>query len=130
MDERPWQRTNYIMKSLGSTLKGARELISFTLRQVEEATGISNAYLSQLENDKIKKPSANVLYKLASTYKIELNTLLSAAGIIEKSDKSDKPKENNEWMNRLAFYADNLSNEEKEKVLEYIRFMKFTNKNA
>lgn len=130
MDERPWQRTYYTMKSLGSTLKGARELISFTLRQVEEATGISNAYLSQLENDKIKKPSANVLYKLASTYKIELNTLLSAAGIIEKSDKSDKPKENNEWMNRLAFYADNLSNEEKEKVLEYIRFMKFTNKNA
>ena len=118
------------MKSLGSTLKEAREMITFTLRQVEDATGISNAYLSQLENDKIKKPSANVLYKLASIYKIELNTLLSAAGIIDKSAKSDEPRENNEWMNRLAFYADGLSNEEKEKVLEYIRFMKFTNKNA
>lgn len=118
------------MKSLGSTLKEARELITFTLRQVEEATGISNAYLSQLENDKIKKPSANVLYKLASTYKIDLNTLLSAAGIIDKSVKPDEPRENTEWMNRLAFYADGLSNEEKEKVLEYIRFMKFTNKNG
>ena len=49
------------MKSLGKTLKVSRELIPLALRQVEEATGISNAYLSQLENDKIKKPSANVL---------------------------------------------------------------------
>lgn len=118
------------MKSLGTTLKEARELIPFTLRQVEEATGISNAYLSQLENDKIKKPSANVLYKLASVYRLELNTLLSAAGIIEKSSAPNMPQKNNEWMNRLAFYADGLSDEEKEKVLDYIRYMKFTNKNG
>ena len=67
------------MKSLGKTLKDSREIIPLTLRQVEEATEISNAYLSQLENDKIKKPSANVLYKLASIYGIELDTLLQAS---------------------------------------------------
>ena len=39
------------MNSLGSTLKETRESISLTLRQVEEASGISNAYLSQLENE-------------------------------------------------------------------------------
>ena len=72
------------MKSLGSTLKELREIHRFTLRQVEEATGISNAYLSQLENDKIAKPSANVLYKLSNIYNVELDTLLAAAGIIEK----------------------------------------------
>lgn len=119
------------MKSLGSTLKEARELIPLTLRQVEEATGISNAYLSQLENDKIKKPSANVLYKLASAYKIELNTLLSAAGIIEKSAKKESNTEtNNEWLNRLAFYADNFSEEQQNEILEYIKFMKYKSKNV
>ncbi len=70
--------------SLGETLKSSRELMRLTLRQVEDATGISNAYLSQLENEKIKKPSANVLYKLSSLYRVDLNVLLSAAGIIEK----------------------------------------------
>ena len=56
------------MKSLGNKLKELREIHRFTLRQVEEATGISNAYLSQLENDKIAKPSANVLYKFCLLY--------------------------------------------------------------
>ena len=115
------------MKSLGSTLKKTRESISLTLRQVEEATGISNAYLSQLENDKIKKPSANVLYKLASIYKIDLNLLLSAAGIIQKSNGTDNP-ENNEWINRIAFYAENLSEEEKNEILNFIKF-KVNNRN-
>jgi len=112
------------MKSLGTTLKEARELTSFKLRQVEEATGISNAYLSQLENDKIKKPSANVLYKLATIYKIELNTLLGAAGIIEKGSKDDL-KDSSEWDNRIAFYTEDLSEEQKEQVLDYIKYLKF-----
>jgi hypothetical protein len=40
----------------------------WTLRQVEDATGISNAYLSQFENGKIKKPSQNVVTKLINFY--------------------------------------------------------------
>lgn len=118
------------MKTLGQTLKEARELIPFTLRQVEDAAGISNAYLSQLENDKIKKPSANVLYKLASLYKIELNTLLSASGIIEKSLQAEPEKTNNEWLNRLAFYSGDFTEEQQNEVLDYIKFMKYKNKNG
>jgi len=119
------------MKSLGATLKEARELIPFTLRQVEDATGISNAYLSQLENDKIKKPSANVLYKLASIYKIELNSLLSASGIIEKTNENQPvAQSNHEWLNRLAFYSDDFSKDQQDEILEYIKYMKFKNKNG
>jgi HTH-type transcriptional regulator, competence development regulator len=114
------------MKSIGCTLKEARELMSLTLRQIEEATGISNAYLSQLENDKIKKPSANVLYKLASFYKIDLNTLLSSAGIIEKT-ASTESQNSTEWEKRIAFYTEELTEEQREKVLEYIKFVKFKN---
>ena len=42
------------METLGRVLKSAREKLNKTLRDVEESTGISNPYLSQLENDKIK----------------------------------------------------------------------------
>ena len=99
------------------------------MRQVEEATAISNAYLSQLENDKIKQPSANMLYKLASVYKIPLHDLLAAAGIIQKGNETDTSSENKEWVNRVAFYADNLSKEQQNQVLNYIKFMKFNDKN-
>lgn len=53
------------------TLTSFRELRlarKFTLRQVEEMTGISNAYLSQLETGKIKKPSYEVVQKLNNLY--------------------------------------------------------------
>lgn len=107
------------MKTLGSELKKAREDSSLTLRQVEEATGISNAYLSQLENDKIKKPSANILYKLAEVYTIELNHLLKAAGIITKTSENNG---DNETANTIAFYADKLSESDQKEVLNYIKY--------
>jgi transcriptional regulator with XRE-family HTH domain len=71
------------MDSLGQTLKQSRQSIAFTLRQVEDAIGVSNAYLSMLENGKIKKPSANVLYKLSCLYKVNIEVFLFAAGIIK-----------------------------------------------
>lgn len=111
------------MKSLGSSLKEARELSSLTLRQVEESTGISNAYLSQLENDKIKSPSANILYKLANLYNLELNSLLLNSGIIKANNNTNK-EVSSEWSNRIAYYTDNMSKEQQEKVVEYIKFIK------
>ena len=111
------------MKALGKTLKDSRELMSLTLRQVEEATGISNAYLSQLENDKIKKPSANVLYKLASLYNIELDSLLFASGIIEK----DTPQKN-KLLNTVALSAEKLSTEEEQALLDYLKYLRFSGK--
>lgn len=109
------------MESLGNTLKKTRTSIPLTLRQVEDATGISNAYLSQLENDKIKRPSANILYKLANLYKIDLNILLKAAGIIEGSLATDV-LENDNWMNKIAFYSNSLNENDKDEILSYVKF--------
>ena len=67
-------------------LKDLRTRASLTLRQVEEATGISNAYLSQLENGKIKNPSAQTLYVLSKLYSTSIESLLIASGLINKID--------------------------------------------
>jgi transcriptional regulator with XRE-family HTH domain len=111
------------MKSLGKTLKEARENAQFSLRQVQEVADISTAYLSQLENEKIKKPSANILYKLAALYRVELDLLLEAAGIIQKASESNA---RNKLLHSIAFYAENLSDAERNQVLEYMRFLQFT----
>lgn len=107
------------MRSLGQTLKDSRELMSLTLRQVEEATGISNAYLSQLENDKIKKPSANILYKLASIYNIELNNLFVAAGIIQESEGAK-----NNLFSNVALSAEQLTKEEERALMTYLKVLR------
>lgn len=49
--------------------KSLRKNNILTLRQVETSTGISNAYLSQLENRKIENPSYEVVRKLFKLYK-------------------------------------------------------------
>lgn len=113
------------MKTLGKTLKEAREQAFFTLKQVEEATGISNAYISQLENEKIKKPSANVLHKLATVYNIELQVLLAAAGIIEESDT---PK--TRMLNSIALSAQQLSQDEEEALMKYLKFLRHEKRNG
>ena len=74
-----------IMKSqqnaLGSLLFDGRSRKGFTLRQVETKTGISNAYLSQLEGGRrVKEPSPILLHKLGALYDLPYVTLLKAAG--------------------------------------------------
>lgn len=106
--------------ALGTTLKRLRELQGFTLRHVEEATNISNAYLSQLENDKIKKPSANVLYKLSCIYRVPIDTLLIAAGII-------KPEERIFNDNGAVSFSHPVTPEEEKQLIEYLNFLRSQN---
>lgn len=112
-----------MMSSLGITLKNARKNIGLTLRQVEEMSGISNAYLSQLENDKIKNPSVNILSKLSSSYKVSLKTLLSNAKMIDKKE-AHQEKINLSFAQKIAFRAEDLSEDERNDVLKYLEFIK------
>lgn len=48
--------------------KKRREQQGVTLRELENATGISNSYLSQIETGKIKSPSYDVVKKLTDYY--------------------------------------------------------------
>ncbi len=111
------------MSTLGETLKKSRKTIGYTLMAVEELTGISNAYLSQLENNKIKNPSVNILSKLSSTYKVSLKTLLSDANMIDKEKKEEEEK-NLDFAQQIAFKAEELNEEERNQVLKYLEFLK------
>ena len=61
-----------VMPSLQSlNFKSMRKAKGLTLRQVEEITGISNPYLSQLETGKIASPSYNTVRTLVMLYSNE-----------------------------------------------------------
>ena len=69
---------------LGGLLADLRTARGLSLREVEAATdgAVSNAYLSQLENGKIKKPSPNVLHSLAQVYAVPYEALMEKAGYL------------------------------------------------
>lgn len=57
--------------SIGERFRTIREAMGLTLRTVERETTISNAYLSQLENGKIKSPSYRIVKQLCTFYCIK-----------------------------------------------------------
>ena len=79
---------------LGAVLADLRRAKGLSLREVEEATGraVSNAYPSQIENQKIRKPSPNVLYGLGEVYAVPYETLMEKAGCLMplEDDKSGR----------------------------------------
>ncbi len=112
---------------LGALLADLRTAKGFSLREVEEATGkaVSNAYLSQLENGKIKKPSPNVLHSLAEVYAVPYETLMERAGYL-------LPSENGSGRRRrlAAFAIDDLTAEEEEELLKYLAFLRSRNSSS
>jgi transcriptional regulator with XRE-family HTH domain len=108
--------------TLGEELRRIRELHKLTLRAVEGLTGISNAYLSQLETGKIEKPSPNYLYKLAEVYGIPYDLLMEKAGYIVRQPQGEL--KNRSLTGAALSTLDNLTPEEAEKLAEYLAFLR------
>ena len=115
--------TGFVARSseLGALLGDLRKAKGLSLREVEEAAdkAISNAYLSQLENGKIRKPSPNVLYSLAEVYAVPYDALMEKAGYLLPTENGTGNRK------RLAAFAiDDLTAEEEEELLKYLAFLR------
>ena len=109
--------------TLGQYLAAIRTDRQMTLREVEEATSkrVSNAYLSQIENDKIRKPSPNILHSLAEIYAISFENLMDKAGYLMPSTRHS----DDERHGRVATFAEyNLTDEEESELLQYLQFLR------
>ena len=62
--------------TLGEKIRHYRKCQGLSLNKVSELSGISKAYLSQLENGKNKQPSANILLKLSEVLKTTIQELM------------------------------------------------------
>lgn len=113
--------------SLGTFLMTIRTGKNLTLRQVEEGTNrvVSNAYLSQIENDRIQQPSPNMLLALADLYDIDYGNLMELAGYVTQT----RTRTAGARHGRAATFADqNLTDEEEAKLLEYLGFLRHSKK--
>lgn len=100
----------------------ARKRKRLTLRAVQEAVGISNAYLSQLETGKVQSPSPIVLHKLSELYGLPYATVMQEAGypLPETVKETDSGT-------RLAARVGETTQEEEDALVDYIRFLRSRN---
>jgi transcriptional regulator with XRE-family HTH domain len=77
----PWKAQ---LEALGSLLRAQRRAADLTLRDLAERTKVSNAYLSQLERG-LHEPSLGVLTAIASALGVPLDSLLTRAGMLDRS---------------------------------------------
>ena len=91
------------MKKLAKYLKNLRGKMS--IRHVAEKTGISNAYLSQIEGGKRDNPHPDVLKKLAKFYEIPVIEFLKMAGYLDEDISDEETYE--EKISRLFQYVTN-----------------------
>ena len=90
--------------NLGEYLREQRRTAQLSLRQLADAAGVSNPYLSQIERG-LRKPSAEVLQQVAKALRISAETLYVRAGIL------DAERDRDEVETRAVILADPTLNE-------------------
>ena len=73
--------------SIGSYIREQREQAKISIRQLAQAAGVSNPYLSQVERG-LRRPSADILQQIAKGLRISAEALYVQAGILD-----DRPGE-------------------------------------
>jgi transcriptional regulator with XRE-family HTH domain len=110
--------------TLGQFLASIRNDREMSQRDVEKATNkvVSNAYLSQIETDQIKRPSPNILHALAELYAVSYEDLMERAGFVvpTRSRRSAQQRHG-----RVATFAGhNLSDEEEAELVKFLGYLR------
>ncbi|MDF4251503.1 helix-turn-helix domain-containing protein [Streptomyces sp. WMMB303] len=108
--------------NLGEFLREQRRTAKLSLRQLAEAAGVSNPYLSQIERG-LRKPSAEILQQLAKALRISAESLYVQAGILDERDREDL------LQVPAAILADSTINEQQKQALLQI-YESFRKENA
>jgi transcriptional regulator with XRE-family HTH domain len=104
---------------LAKYLRSLRKANGLTLRTVEEKSGVSNAFLCQLELGKAKRPSPVVLHKIARAYGVTYEAFMEAAGYPVPQPVQD-PSPTHKLLNRLG----PISEEEEEWLVDFLTLLR------
>ena len=108
------------VETLGDYVREQRMANRLSLRQLADATGVSNPYLSQIERG-LRRPSAEVLHSLAKALQVSSETLYVRAGIFSADESEIRSVE-------AAIHADTgLTDRQKQALLDVYTSFRATN---
>jgi len=96
--------------TIGAYIREQREQAKISLRQLAQAAGISNPYLSQVERG-LRRPSADILQQIAKGLRISAEALYVQAGILD--DRPPGP-----GVNEAVLGDPDLTERQKQMLLE------------
>jgi transcriptional regulator with XRE-family HTH domain len=96
--------------AIGAYIREQREQAKISLRQLAQAAGISNPYLSQIERG-LRRPSADILQQIAKGLRISAEALYVQAGILD--DRPPGP-----GVNEAVLADPELTERQKQMLLE------------
>lgn len=105
---------------IGEYLRALREARNQSLREVAELSGVSNAFISQIESGKVRQPSPATLYKLAECYGVPYETLMERAGYPVPQGGVRASKSASNVFQRLG----TINEEEEQALLDYLAFLR------
>jgi transcriptional regulator with XRE-family HTH domain len=102
----PWEQQR---AGMGALIRHQRELANMSLRQLSQATQVSNAYLSQLERG-MHDPTVRVLLQIGDALHLSLEEMLDKTKAVEVAEASVLQVEE-------AIAADSILTDEEKRVL-------------
>lgn len=130
-------------KIIGARLRDRRKALDLTLDELALRANVSKPYLSQLENGDSKRPSAEILYRIAVVLDMSLAELMGKKLILNK-DIADSPPPalqeaamkygiDNEYIGLLMGFAKRADKNNKSLTVEdwlgmYTTMRKYTDK--
>ncbi len=76
------------VSSIGSYIREQREQAKISIRQLAQAAGVSNPYLSQVERG-LRRPSADLLAQIAKGLRVSAEALYVQAGILDQDNNAE-----------------------------------------
>jgi transcriptional regulator with XRE-family HTH domain len=104
---------------LEKLLAEARRAKGVSLRQVERATGVSNAYLSQMETGQVAEPSPRKLQALAEYYDLPYEALMNSCGYSASLSDAGSPRQGRAADER-KFMGEDLTAEESAALAKFL----------
>jgi len=115
----------------GTYIKRLRNKRGMTIRQLELYSGVSNSYLSQLENGKRGIPSPDIIKKLSTGLRVDYEELMIKAGYMKEHEGITKReriinKIATEFSDADLMFEDmeSLTAEQLQEVYNFIKFKK------
>jgi transcriptional regulator with XRE-family HTH domain len=107
---------------LKDIIKSEMERRGLSIREFAKIVGVSHPTISDVLNG--EKPSFDTCEKLAPILNLSLETVLRAAGLLPPVDKDT------EYQEQFFHYLSQLSPQERQEILELLRFKAERQKNA
>ncbi len=108
--------------ALGNKIRELRDEMGMSQAQLAAEGGLSQGYLSQLENDEVQNPSASVIFGLAKALHVDPRVLMQAAGYAgEAGDANATPQYEITVDPDLLRFLASLPREQQTHLLELLK---------